>query len=137
MDEGEFDELYAASFARLVRQLHLLTGSAEEARDCVQEAFARAWAHRRTLTRADHPEAWVRKTAHRLAVSRWRQLQLAHRHDDRALAPDPVVPPPGPDHVALVRAMAALPVDQRRALVLFHVADLSVDQVFAEAGSPT
>src|SRR6476469_8361507 len=103
MDEGEFDELYAASFARLVRQLHLLTGSSEEARDCVQEAFARAWTHRRTLSRGQHPEAWVRQTAHRLAVSRWRRLQLAQRHHDRALAPDAVAPPPNPDHVALVR----------------------------------
>jgi RNA polymerase sigma-70 factor, ECF subfamily len=137
VDEHEFDELYVASFARLVRQLHLLTGSAEEARDCVQEAFARAWTHRRDLSHSQHPEAWVRQTAHRLAVSRWRRLQLAHRHADRAIARDQSAPPPNPDHVTLVRAMAQLPADQRRALVLFHIADLSVEQVAAETGSPT
>lgn len=62
------------SFARLVGQLYAMCGSFVEAQDCVQEAFVRAWDRRDQL---DHhqPEAWVRKVAWRLAVSRWRRAR--------------------------------------------------------------
>src|ERR1700752_2706155 len=107
MDEQEFDELYHASFRRLTAQVYALTGDLEEARDCVQEAFARAWSHRRRLDRAGsqgHPEAWVRTTAYRIAVSRFRRVLLGRRDPDRALAPASASAPPAPDHVAVVAA---------------------------------
>ena len=73
MDEAEFDEFYAASFRRLTGQVYAMIGNLDEAQECVQEAFIRAWAHRGKLDRAadrGHPEAWVRLTAYRIAVSR-------------------------------------------------------------------
>src|SRR5207244_12651177 len=41
---------------------------------------------------------------------------------------------PGPDRVAFVEALRKVPAEQRRALVLYHLADLTVEQIAAETG---
>jgi len=136
MDESEFDEFYSASYPRIVGQLHAMIGNRDEAQECVQEAFVRAWAHRRKLDRAEHPEAWVRTTAYRLAVSRWRRVQLGRRPADRAVSPPTSTAPPDERRVALIEALRHLPEPQRRALVLHHVCDLPVREVAREVGAP-
>ena len=139
MNEAEFDEFYAASYGRLTGQVYAMIGNLDEAQECVQEAFVRAWAHRRKLDKpgADsHPEAWVRVTAHRLAVSRWRRLKLARRSPDRAVSLPTSAPPIDENHVALVAALKQLPEAQRQAIVLHHLADLPVHAVAAEVGAP-
>ena len=136
MDAEAFDEFYAASFARLVGQVYALIGDRDEAQECVQEAFVRAWSHRRQLDRDRSPEAWVRTTAHRLAISRWRRTVRARRAPDRALQPGKHGAPPDAERVALVEALRQLPEPQRRALVLHHVCDLPVQEVAAEVGAP-
>lgn len=134
MDGGaEFDAFYASSGPALVRQLAAHTGDLAEAQDCVQEAFARAWQRWPKLCSYDAPEAWVRQVAWRLAVSRWRRARSSadavRRHGAAA-----DVPALEPDHVALVRALRAVPEAQRRAVVLHHVAGLSVAEIAAETG---
>jgi RNA polymerase sigma-70 factor (ECF subfamily) len=136
MDEAEFDAFYAGSFARLVGQLQAMIGDRDEAQECVQEAFVRAWSHRRQLAQAHAPDAWVRTTAYRLAVSRWRRTVRGRRAPDRALQRPAPVAGPTADHVALMAALAQLPEAQRRVLVLHHVCDLSVEQVADEVGVP-
>lgn len=136
MDEAAFDAFYDASFAKLVRQTYAICGNLAEAQDCVQEAFVRAWDRRRELDEALAPEAWVRTVAHRLAVSRWRKAVRAFRSPDRALELRPSREP-SPDHVALHKALAQLPYEQRRALVLHYIADLSVDDIAEEVGAPS
>lgn len=132
---ADFDVFYAASAPRLVRQLHAMTGDLTEAQDCVQEAYARAWQRWPTVGGYDSPEAWVRSVAWKLAVSRFRRVTTGHRALRRhGVAPD--VPSLSADRVALVTALRQLPEVQRRAVVLHHVADLSVEQVAAETGAP-
>jgi RNA polymerase sigma-70 factor (ECF subfamily) len=46
MDAEELDDYYAGSFGRPVHQPHAMTGDRDEAQECVQEAFVRAWWHR-------------------------------------------------------------------------------------------
>jgi RNA polymerase sigma-70 factor, ECF subfamily len=135
MDELEFDDFYTMSFSRLVGQLYAMTGNFTEAQDCVQEAFVRAWHHRGKLERSQSVEAWVRTTAWRIAVSRWRRTKLSLRPADRALAPPPG-PEPNVNHTALVAALKELPAEQRRAIVLHHICDLPVNAVAEETGAP-
>lgn len=136
MSESGFDAFYASSGPRLVRQLHAMTGDLGEAQDCVQEAFARAWQRWDRVSAYDSPEAWVRTIAWRLAVSRFRRARTGRgalrRH---GLAPD--VPALSADRVALVAALRQIPEAQRRAIVLHHVAGLSVEEVAVETGAPT
>lgn len=136
MDAAEFDDFYTTSFARVTGQLYAMIGDRDEAQECVQEAFVRAWAHRRKLERAEHPEAWVRTTAYRLAVSRWRRSRLAQRPADRALNPALHTEPADESRVALVAALQRLPEAQRQALVLHHLCDLPVHAVAREVGAP-
>ena len=136
MDEREFDDFYAASFQRITGQVYAMIGNRDEAQECVQEAFVRAWAHRRKLEKAEHPEAWVRTTAYRLAVSRWRRTVRSRRPADRAVGPAFESAAPSEAHVALVAALKQLPEAQRQALVLHHIADLPVHDVAREVGVP-
>ena len=135
MDREEFTNFYAAAFGRLVGQLYAMTGDEAEAQDAVQEAFIRAWAHRSRIDKAGAPEAWVRVTAWRIAASRWRRARRGSAL--AALGPRPEqVDGPGPDRVAFIAALRKVPAEQRRALVLFHLCDLTVEQIATETGAP-
>jgi RNA polymerase sigma-70 factor (ECF subfamily) len=135
VDPAAFDTFYSAAFPRLVGQVYAMCGDLTEAQDCVQEAFIRAWDHRRQLDSAQSPEAWVRTVAWRLAVSRWRKVRRALAPPDRSRLP--VAPPePGIDHTALTTALKQIPAEQRRAIVLHHLCDLSVAEVAIETNAP-
>lgn len=135
MDREEFSSFYAATFQRLTGHLYAMTGDLAEAQDAVQEAFVRAWAHRGKLSSDAGPEAWVRTTAWRIAVSRWRRARDGDRLMRLSASQEPAAGPT-PDHVAFVEALRQVPHEQRRALVLFHLCDLTIDQIAAETGAP-
>ncbi|MFG1998328.1 SigE family RNA polymerase sigma factor [Spirillospora sp. NPDC048911] len=134
MTVEEFEEFYAHAVRRLIGQLFLVTGDLREAEDVVQEAFVRAWNARRKLDRERSPEAWVRLTATRMAISRWRRRTRSTEAWLRVGTSAAAEPGPGPDAVAVARALRSLPARQRLAVVLFYVCDLPVEQVAAEAG---
>lgn len=136
MDEVEFDRFYGESFNRLVGHIYAMCGNLAEAQDAVQEAFVRAWDHRSKLDPANNPEGWVRTTAYRLAVSRWRKARRAFRQPDRAVEYKTPVEP-NPESLAISRALAQLPEAQRRAIVLHHLCDMRVEDVAVEVGAPT
>jgi RNA polymerase sigma-70 factor (ECF subfamily) len=133
---ADFDGFYAGAAPRIARQMVLLTGDLAEAEDITHEAFARAWTRWSRVRGYESPEAWVRTVARRLAVSRWRKLRNGHtawaRHHDGHRAN---VPELSADHVILVGALRQLPERQRVAIVLHHLADLTVEQVAAETGN--
>jgi RNA polymerase sigma-70 factor, ECF subfamily len=133
VDRQEFTTLYTASFPRLVGQLYAMTGDRAEAQDAVQEAFIRAWAHRDQIDAGRGAEGWVRVTAWRIAASRWRRAREGIRLMLLAARPDRVAGP-GPERVAFVQALRHVPAEQRRALVLYHLVDLTVEQIAAETG---
>jgi RNA polymerase sigma-70 factor (ECF subfamily) len=135
MRPDEFTEFYAASFRRLVGQLYAMTGDSAEAQDAVQEAFVRAWANRSKLDASASPEAWVRSTAWRIAISRWHRARRG-RLLARLQPPPPPESGPSPDRVALVDALRKLPAEQRRAVVLYHLCDCTVGEIAAETGAP-
>lgn len=137
MEGEDFDAFYASAVHRLTGQLFLLTGDREEARDCVQEAFGRAWLRWDSVRVAESPEAWVRTVARRLAVSRWRRLRGAATAwqrrgggDDTLRGPEALTP----QRLALHDALRQLPAAQRTAIVLHHLCDLEVAAVARETG---
>lgn len=138
MDAGEFDQWYAGSYPRLVAQLTAMIGDRSAAQDCVQDAFIRAWERRVSLERVGEREAWIRTTAYRLAVSRWRRLRRGHHLSTRAdagrSAPDSL----GQSEIRLdlVAALQCLPAAQRRAIVLHFLADRTIAQIAEETAMP-
>ncbi|MFG3423082.1 SigE family RNA polymerase sigma factor [Micromonospora sp. NPDC049460] len=127
-----FEEFYAANFQPLMLQLYAYTADVGQAQDAVQEAFSRAWARWDRLVRYERPAAWVRTVAMNVVRNRWRRLRAARVH--ARFHREEVVEGPGPERVALARALATLPETQRRAVVLFHVADLSIADIADQEG---
>ena len=129
----DFDELYRAHGGRLVVQLYAYTQDLALAEDLVQEAFCRALPRWERLRTYDDPVAWVRRVAWNLATSRWRRtraaLDFARRQREEHVAG------PSPDRVALAAALAKLPSNQRKAVVLRHLADLSVAEIAQQLGA--
>lgn len=136
VEADDFDAFYAATAPGLVRAVHALTGDLGDAQDCVQEAYARAWQRWSTVSRYDVPAAWVRQVACRLAISRFRRARVGVGLLRRE-GPPPDVPAVSSDRVALVAALKRIPTEQRLAIVLHHLAGLTVEEVAAETGSPT
>jgi RNA polymerase sigma-70 factor (ECF subfamily) len=135
MDDTEFEALYRSSAGRLVGLTYAVCGDLQEAQDCVHEAFVRAWNRRRALDSAASPEAWLRVTAMRIAVSRWRKHGNERSAAERNGAPG-TAPEPGSDHTDLVRAMRTLPGKARVVMALHYLCDLPVDVVAAQTGMP-
>jgi RNA polymerase sigma-70 factor (ECF subfamily) len=126
----DFDELYHAHFRSLTAQLAAYCGDLSLAQDLTQEAFCRAFARWSKVSRYDDPVGWVRRVAWNLATSRWRRLRTAQSFLRRQR--EEHVPGPSPDRVALHTALALLPANHRRAVVLHYLADLSVAEIAAQ-----
>ena len=129
----EFDDFYAGSVRRVSGYVYALTGDRAETEDIVQEAYARAWQHWDRVSTYTDPEAWVRTVAYRIRVSRWRRtktgLTAYRRH---GVAPD--TPELSVNYVAIVDALRRIPAAQRRAIVLFYLVGLSVEEISQETG---
>jgi RNA polymerase sigma-70 factor (ECF subfamily) len=131
---ADFDTLYATYYADLTVQLYAYFGDRHEAQDVVQEAFCRALARWGAVSRYDDPVAWVRRVAWNLAVSRWRRTRTALTFLRRQRVVEPHVDGPGPERIALVEALATLPDNQRRAMVLRYLADMTVADIADREG---
>jgi RNA polymerase sigma-70 factor (ECF subfamily) len=131
--EASFEAFYEACRDRLARQLFVITGDMGVAMECVQEGFTRAWARWPVVSKYEQPEAWVRRVALNVAVSRWRRTR---RTELRAAVEPGAAVGPTLDRVVLSTALAALPGRQRVAVVLHHLVDLPVDEVARQMGIP-
>lgn len=118
-----FEDFYAAEYDRVFDSAFAFSGDRDAATDATQEAFARAFARWRRLSRKEWAGGWVTTTA--LNVLR-RRLRNAARWitpvNDR-------VSYDMHGRVDLLRALRSLPVRQREAAVLFYIADLPLHAV--------
>lgn len=130
----DFDDFYAAHFGALTVQLYAYFGDRQEAQDVVQEAFCRALARWSKVSRYDDPVAWVRRVAWNLAVSKWRRTRTALSFLRRQRPEEARLDGPGPERVALIAALATLPEQHRRAIVLHYLADLTVLEIADREG---
>ena len=132
----EFTAFYDATWGRTVACAYAIAGDLGDAEDLAQEAYTRAWPRWSAIGAYDDPAAWVRRVATRLAVSRWRRSRVARAFLARSRPPESVA---GPDEttVALVRALSQIPDAQRRAVVLHHLADFSINDIADLEHCPT
>jgi RNA polymerase sigma factor (sigma-70 family) len=131
----DLDELYAASYQRLVVQTFAFCGEMTDAEDAVQEAFVTAIRRQRELGKVHNPEAWLRTVAMNRVRGGWRHAAVVRKF--QAAVPGPQAPVDvGPEHVALVAALGALDEDQRRVVLLHHLADLGTGDIALELGIP-
>jgi RNA polymerase sigma-70 factor, ECF subfamily len=134
-DAEGFDAFYQESAAQVLRQLYALCGDLEEARDCLQEGYARAWQRWDRLASYDNPAAWVRTAAWRVAISRWRRARrLLRVHDGASAQRDDFENLA--DLLSLSSALRQLPARQRQAVILYHLAGLSVEEIADQVQSP-
>ncbi len=133
-EAATFDDFYVTTRARIVHQMYAMLGDLGEAEDVTQEAYGRAWRQWPQVSRMADPQAWVRTVAWRLAAN---GLRHRRRAAVRLLLRVPVSPTPEPsvDNVAIVEALRRIPADQRRAIVLHYLADLTLEQAAAETGA--
>ena len=132
---GDLDELYAASYRRLVVQLYAVCGDLADAEDAVQEGFVTAIRKQREIARVGNPEAWVRTVALNRLRSGWRHTAVVRKY--QASVPGPQAPVEiGPEHVAIMTALAQLNDSQRQVVVLHHLADLGTAEIAHELGIP-
>lgn len=137
-EEREFRHYVLARRDVLLREAYLLTGDAHLAEDLVQTALAKAYVAWRRVVAADSPDAYVRRiliNAHHSASRRLRVRELLTGSVPEVLAPGGGPGDPGSaDRLDVVRALLALPLRQRTAVVLRYWADLPEGEVAAVMG---
>jgi RNA polymerase sigma factor (sigma-70 family) len=126
----DFGAHFEAHYPRLVGQLFAITLDSGAAHDLVQDAYSRAW-RRWSEVREGDAEAWVRRVAVRASRNPLRRvaakLGLRSARVPRQEGLDPRT-------VAVLGALADLPLDERRVAVLVHMAGLAVPEVAALEG---
>ncbi|MDP9221777.1 MAG: SigE family RNA polymerase sigma factor [Actinomycetota bacterium] len=124
-DAEEFSWFYQAEFPAVVRTIFLILHDRGRAEEIAQESFIQLLSRWKKVSAYDHPDAWVRRVAIRLAIRATRRDRLRLRLEVG------VEPPaaPGPIDVDLVRAIRTLSPAQRAAVVLFYFEDRPVAQV--------
>jgi RNA polymerase sigma-70 factor, ECF subfamily len=133
--DADFDTTFRDHYAGMVRSLGLACGDREAAADAVQEAFTRAYVRWRRISRYDDPAGWVRHVALNRLRDHFRRAERGRRAVDRlagqaAVGADAAPPKAGDEE--LLNSLVELPRQQRIAVALFYVEQLSVREV-AEA----
>jgi RNA polymerase sigma-70 factor (ECF subfamily) len=131
----DLDALYHASYRRLVVQLFAVCGDFGDAEDAVQEAFVTAIRKHRELARVANPEAWVRTVALNRLRGGWRHAAVVRKYQPAVPGPQAAVEV-GPEHVAIVAALAGIDEDQRQVVVMHYLADLGTAAIAAELRIP-
>jgi RNA polymerase sigma-70 factor (ECF subfamily) len=123
----DFGAHLEANYQRLVAQLYAITLDPGEAHDVVQDAYSRAWRSWVEVGRSPDPSAWIRRVAVRATMRSWR----------RVLARFGICRPKGVGEGAdartraLLAALGRLSPAERRAVVLFHMAGSSLEEIAA------
>jgi RNA polymerase sigma-70 factor, ECF subfamily len=128
---ADFDGTFRRCYASMVRSLTVAAGDREVAADAVQDAFLRAFARWRRVSRMDDPPGWIRHVAVNRLRDHFRKEERGRRAFER-LEADPATnattPAPEPPS-ELAALLSQLPPQQRIAAALFYVEGLSVKEV--------
>lgn len=132
----DFDAFFVERYGPLARSLGLAFGDREAAADAVQEAFLRAYTRWWRVKRLDDPAGWVRRVAINLLVDQTRRAAPRERALAKmaALTPTVAAAPSFGEDSGVIDRLAALPTQQRIAVCLFYLDDLSVAEVATAMG---
>lgn len=130
---AEFDATFRAHYWPMVRALTVACGDAEVAADAVQDAFTRAYARWRRISRYDDPAGWVRHVALNRIRDHFRKAERGRRAVERLGGRvEHVVDAPEWADDEIVARVRELPPQQRTAVSLFYVEQCTVREI-AEA----
>ena len=133
--DEQFEAFVADAERYLIRVALLLCGDRSQAEDLVQTTFERTY---RSWDRArgTDPRAYARKVLVNLRIDRWRGTRW-----EVLTSPDTLPEHTTPNHAdavdgrnEVVRALAELPVAQRRVVVLRHLLGLTESETARELG---
>jgi RNA polymerase sigma-70 factor (sigma-E family) len=123
----DFAEFYRQAKDECLLTVLVSVGDRDTAQDLVAEAFARAWASWRTVSRHPAPTAWVVRTALNAGISRWRR----RRRELPVADPARIADRPEADRAAggsvdpiVMAALLRLPERQRQVVALRLFLDL-------------
>ncbi len=149
-DSDAFGAVFRMLHARVYRTVWGILGDADEAHDVAQEAWIKAWERRARFNFTCAFATWVHRIAVNTALDALRRRSRLRRRFRRflgALAPtdrvrEPPAPEAGPDRQlerselgrAIERAIAALPEEQRVALVLREFEQYSYAEIARAMG---
>jgi RNA polymerase sigma-70 factor (sigma-E family) len=123
----DFAEFYRESCDDCLRTVLVSVGDLDTAQDLVDEAFARALARWRTVSRHPAPVAWVVRTALNANISRWRRRRREVSVPDPGLIADLAAAEgaaAGPVDPRIMAALMRLPARQRQVVALRLFLDL-------------
>ena len=129
--EAQFKADLVALIPHMRAFARTMTGNPTEADDLAQEALAKAWQCRNSFTMGTNMKAWafmiLRNQFYSDMRRAWRNVQLDQEAAERTLlaSDDPNAPL---EFNELRMALAALPVDQREALILVGAGGLSYEE---------
>lgn len=124
---SDFAEFYRRSRDEFLRTVLISVGDQDTAQELVAEAFARACASWRTVSRHPAPAAWVVRTALNANISRWRRRRREVSVPDSGTVADLPAGDGAADTPVDPRIMAALmrlPARQRQVVAMRLLLDL-------------
>jgi RNA polymerase sigma-70 factor (sigma-E family) len=127
----DFAEFYRRSKDECLFAVLMSVGDQDIAQDLVAEAFARAWASWRTVSKHPAPAAWVVRTALNANVSWWRRRRREVPIPDPGLVADVAVTDGAADSSLDPRvrtALMRLPARQRQVVALRVLLDLDINR---------
>jgi RNA polymerase sigma factor (sigma-70 family) len=131
-DARTIEELYVEHVGEALRLAYLVTGDREAAKDLAHDAFVRAAGRLASLRAADAFGPYLRRAVVNACISHQRRLAVRRSYLDRYGGDESTAFMPNvEERDAVIRAIAALPVRQRTAVVLRYWADLSEDDMAA------
>lgn len=124
----------------LRRYARSLVRNADEAEDLVHDALVKAYERKSTFRRGANLRTWLLSIVHNAHIDRLRQNRsLARRHEEAATEFEQALPA-SQDHAVRLRqvrdAFFSLPEEQREALHLVAIEDLSYQEAASALGIP-
>ncbi len=124
-----FEVFYRNEYPPVVALMRVLCGTTSVGEELAQEAFLRAYRDWDRVATLVSPQAWVRRVAMNLAMSRFRRLRMATAVRLRLTPVRSTVDPLPVEDEAMWAEVRRLSARQAQAVTLRYVEDLSVRDI--------